>query len=66
MEQFVERFVEYAPLFLEATWLTLSLTATALVMAMPLGAAACVFLRLMAIYRGWQVPAARWPTDGGG
>lgn len=39
MEQFVERFVEYAPLFLEATWLTLSLTATALVMAMPLGAA---------------------------
>lgn len=34
--------------------------------AMPLGAAACVFLRLMAIYRGWQLPAARWPADGGG
>ncbi len=24
------------------------------------GAATCIFLRLMAIYRGWRAPAARW------
>ena len=34
---FFERFTQYAPLFLEATWLTLSLTAVALVMAMIMG-----------------------------
>ncbi len=27
---------------------------------MLLGAAICVFLRLMAIYRGWRAPASRW------
>lgn len=27
------------------------------------GAAICVFLRLMAIYRGWRAPAARWKED---
>ena len=26
-------------------------------------AAVCVFLRLMAIYRGWRVPVARWRPD---
>ena len=31
---------------------------------MLVGAAACVFLRVMAMYRGWRVPAARW--GGGG
>ncbi len=31
---------------------------------MLLGAAACVFLRLMAIYRGWRVPVAPWRADG--
>jgi hypothetical protein len=30
---------------------------------MLLGAAACVFLRMMAIYRGWRVPVARWDED---
>ena len=30
---------------------------------MLLGAAACVFLRLMAIFRGWRVPVARWHAD---
>lgn len=34
--------------------------------AMLLGAAACLFLRLMALYRGWRVPAARWTGDEGG
>ena len=34
--------------------------------AMLFGAAACLFLRLMAMYRGWRVPAARWPGDEGG
>ena len=38
MVDFVELFAEYAPLFLEATWVTLSLTAAALVMAMVAGA----------------------------
>lgn len=33
--------------------------------AMLLGAAACLFLRLMALYRGWRVPAARWTEDEG-
>jgi uncharacterized membrane protein YeiH len=27
---------------------------------MLLGAAVCIFLRLMAIYRGWRAPVARW------
>ena len=31
---------------------------------MLLGAAACVFLRTMAICRGWRVPVARWGADG--
>jgi uncharacterized membrane protein YeiH len=30
---------------------------------MLIGAAACVFLRMMAIYRGWRVPIARWGED---
>jgi uncharacterized membrane protein YeiH len=30
---------------------------------MPLGAAACIFLRLMAIYRGWRAPLAPWRPD---
>ena len=30
---------------------------------MLLGAAACVFLRMMAIHRGWRVPVARWRAD---
>lgn len=33
---------------------------------MLLGAAACVFLRMMAIYRGWRVPVAQWRADGSG
>ncbi|MBN9562988.1 MAG: TRIC cation channel family protein [Alphaproteobacteria bacterium] len=32
--------------------------------SMLLGAAVCLFLRLMAIYRGWRIPAARWRDDG--
>ena len=39
LEQFFSRFTEYAPLFIEATWLTLSLTAVSLLMAMVGGAA---------------------------
>lgn len=31
---------------------------------MLLGAATCIFLRMMAIYRGWHVPAARSRADG--
>ena len=31
---------------------------------MLLGAAACVFLRMMAIYRGWRLPVATWRPDG--
>lgn len=38
MPNFFELFVEYAPLFLEATWVTLRLTAAALAMAMVGGA----------------------------
>ncbi|HZL34059.1 MAG TPA: trimeric intracellular cation channel family protein [Tepidisphaeraceae bacterium] len=30
---------------------------------MILGAAVCIFLRLMAIYHGWRAPAARWSDD---
>jgi uncharacterized membrane protein YeiH len=33
--------------------------------AMLVGAAACLFLRLMAIYRGWRIPVARWRVGGG-
>lgn len=29
----------------------------------PLGAAACILLRLMAIYRGWRAPIARWGAN---
>ncbi len=38
MSRFLELFVEYSPLFIEATWVTLRLTAAALVMAMIGGA----------------------------
>lgn len=38
MQHFLELFGEYAPLFVEATWVTLRLTAAALVMAMVGGA----------------------------
>lgn len=31
---------------------------------MLLGVAACVFLRMMAIYRGWRVPVAHWRAEG--
>ncbi len=31
--------------------------------SMLFGAALCIFLRLMAIYRGWRAPAARWSND---
>jgi uncharacterized membrane protein YeiH len=31
--------------------------------SMLLGAAACVFLRMMAIYRGWRAPVAHWGAD---
>lgn len=30
---------------------------------MLLGAALCISLRLMAIYRGWRAPVARWEID---
>jgi uncharacterized membrane protein YeiH len=30
---------------------------------MLLGAAVCVFLRIMAIYHGWRVTVARWRPD---
>jgi uncharacterized membrane protein YeiH len=32
---------------------------------MLLGAAVCIFLRLMAIYRSWRAPVARWSNDKG-
>ena len=32
---------------------------------MLLGAAVCIFLRLMAIYRSWRAPVARWSDDKG-
>lgn len=32
---------------------------------MLLGAAVCIFLRLMAIYRSWRAPVARWSDDRG-
>jgi len=35
------------------------------VYAMLVGAAACLFLRLMAIYRGWRIPVAHWRVGGG-
>lgn len=38
MQHFLELFAEYAPLFVEASWVTLRLTAAALVMAMIGGA----------------------------
>lgn len=38
MRNFLELFVEYSPLFVEATWVTLRLTAAALVLAMIGGA----------------------------
>lgn len=38
MDRFFERFVEYAPLFIEATGITLSLTAVSLLIAMVMGA----------------------------
>ena len=38
MTRFLELFAEYSPLFIEATWVTLRLTAAALVMAMIGGA----------------------------
>jgi uncharacterized membrane protein YeiH len=31
--------------------------------SMPLGAVLCIFLRLMAIYRGWRAPVAKWGND---
>jgi polar amino acid transport system permease protein len=37
MGDFVDLFVEYAPLFVEASWITLRLTAAALLMAMVFG-----------------------------
>jgi uncharacterized membrane protein YeiH len=30
---------------------------------MLLGAAVCIFLRLMAIYQGWRAPVASWSDD---
>ncbi len=30
------------------------------------GSLVCIFLRLMAIYRGWRAPVARWGGGGGG
>ena len=38
MSEFLGRFAEYSPLFIEATWVTLRLTAAALLMAMVGGA----------------------------
>jgi uncharacterized membrane protein YeiH len=32
---------------------------------MLLGAAACIILRLLAVYRGWRVPVAHWRAEGG-
>ena len=31
--------------------------------SMSLGAAVCIVLRMMAIYRGWRAPVARWGAD---
>lgn len=53
MDRFFERFVEYAPLFLEATWITLSLTAVSLAIAMVMGA-------LIAWMVMSKVSALRW------
>ena len=33
---------------------------------MLVGAAACIFLRVMAIYRGWRIPVANWRPDESG
>ncbi|WP_298284796.1 trimeric intracellular cation channel family protein [Acidocella sp.] len=38
-------------------------TGLAPLVSMLLGAALCVFLRLMAIYRGWRAPIAKWDND---
>ncbi|UYN96033.1 MAG: trimeric intracellular cation channel family protein [Enhydrobacter sp.] len=32
--------------------------------AMLVGASACLFLRLMAVFRGWRAPVSRWGGDG--
>ena len=32
---------------------------------MLMGAAVCIFLRLMAIYYNWRAPVARWSNDKG-
>lgn len=53
LKQFFSRFVEYAPLFLEATWVTLSLTAVSLLMAMVGGA-------VVAALGMGRVRALRW------
>jgi uncharacterized membrane protein YeiH len=34
--------------------------------SMPAGALVCIFLRLMALYRGWRAPVARWAEGRGG
>lgn len=47
---FVDYFVEYYPLFLDATWVTLRLTAVALLIAMVLGAVIA-----------WMVMSPSWP-----
>jgi uncharacterized membrane protein YeiH len=46
-----------------------AIVSTGMVMGVPpmypmlLGAAVCIFLRLMAIYYGWRAPVARWSGD---
>ncbi len=57
MTNFVDLFVEYAPLFLEASWITLRLTAAALVMAM-------VFGSLIAAMGMSSIGPLRWIATG--
>lgn len=57
MENFYDLFVEYAPLFIEASWVTLRLTAAALAMAMVFGA----LISAMAMS---PIRALRWLATG--
>ena len=57
MQNFYDLFVEYAPLFLEASWVTLRLTAAALALAMVFGA----LISAMAMS---PIRALRWLATG--
>jgi uncharacterized membrane protein YeiH len=62
-------FVLRSDLYALAALAAGAIVAIGQVMAVPplysmlLGAAVCIFLRIMAIYRGWRAPAARWNSS---